>query len=107
MEEKFNLDDSFRLRNPELRKFSWEKTNPTIIKERIDIIFTSKNLQDFIVEADIIPRYKTCSDHGISYISLKGYGVQTRGPGTWKFNNSLLEEKDFIYEIDKNYSIMG
>ena len=45
---KFKLFDSFRLKNPNKREYSWETLNPQIIKERIDIIFTSNALQDFV-----------------------------------------------------------
>ena len=102
LQERFNLQDILRVKHPDALKFSWERTNPSVIKERIDVLFTSSNLQDFITETDIIPRYKTCSDHGIPYIQLKGFGIPTRGPGTWKFNNALLEETDFIYEMNNN-----
>ena len=62
----------------------------------------STNLQEFITEADIIPRFKTCSDHGIPFIHIKGFGVPSRGPGLWKFNNALLEEKEFIHDMNNN-----
>ena len=27
--------------------------------------------------------------------------MPSRGPGTWKFNNSLLNEQEFVYEMEK------
>ena len=42
LKDKFNIFDSFRLKNPYKREFSWETLNPQIIKERIDVIFVSK-----------------------------------------------------------------
>ena len=47
LQDRFNLQDIFRVKHPELRKYSWECINPSIIKERIDIIYTSQNLQDY------------------------------------------------------------
>ena len=41
LKDRFNLQDIFRVKHPDLRKFTWECLNPTIIKERIDVIFTS------------------------------------------------------------------
>ena len=105
LQDRFNLQDIFRIKYPESRKYSWECINPTIIRERIDMIFTSQNLQDFVIESDIIPRYKTCSDHGIPFIHIKGFGIPTRGPGVWKFNNALLAENDFVFEMNKNLPI--
>ena len=98
-EERFNLQDIFRIKNPNSKKYTWCVTNPLIIKERIDVIFTSQNLHDFIVSTDITPPYKTCSDHGIPYVNIKDFGIPTRGPGVWKFNNALLLEEDFVYEM--------
>lgn len=99
MQEKYNLQDIFRVKQPDSSKFSWERLNPSIIRERIDVIFTSIDLQDNIPEADIIPRFKTCSDHGMPIIHIKGFGIQTRGPGIWKFNNALLEDTEFLFEL--------
>ena len=50
LQEEFNIFDSYRLKNPEKREYSWEVLNPNIIKERIDVIFVSNNLHDFVTE---------------------------------------------------------
>ena len=68
-------------------------------------MFTSIDLQDHVSETDIVPHYKTCSDHGMPIIHLKGFGIQTRGPGVWKFNNASLEEAEFSYDINNNLPI--
>ena len=96
---KFKLFDSFRLKNPNKREYSWETLNPQIIKERIDIIFISNALQDFVSETGIIPAHKTCSDHGIPFVKISGFGIPSRGPGIWKFNNLLLKDQCFTAEI--------
>ena len=99
---KFNLFDSFRTKNPDKREYSWGTLNPQIIKERIDVILVSNSLQDYVTETGIIPSHKTCSDHGIPFVSIKGYGVPTKGPGVWKFNNSLLKEPSYNSEMKEN-----
>ena len=91
--------DTFRVKNPYRREYSWETLNPKVIKERIDVIFASNTLQNYITETGIIPPHKTCSDHGIPFITIKGYSVPTRGPGVWKLNNSLLNEPEFVSEM--------
>ena len=45
LKDKFNIFDSFRLKNPYKREYSWEILNQQIIKERFDIIFVSNTLQ--------------------------------------------------------------
>ena len=69
------------MKNPSTRIYTWETLNPAIIKERIDIIFVSNTLQDFITETGTISVHKTCSDHGIPYIKIQGFGIPSRGPG--------------------------
>ena len=31
----------------------------------------------------------------------------TRGPGTWKFNNSLLQDENYLQLIKDNYPLIG
>ena len=45
---RYELFDTFRVKNPFQTEFSWEKLNPSVIRERIDMIFASNNLQDSI-----------------------------------------------------------
>ena len=99
MKSRFDLFDSFRVKNPFTQEFSWEVLNPTVIKERIDMIFVSSSLQDYLSDSDIIPPHKTCSDHGIPFIKIKGHGIPCKGPGVWKFNNTLLLEPEFVAEM--------
>ena len=99
LQEGFNIFDSYRLKNPEKREYSWEVLNPNIIKERIDVIFVSNNLHDFVTETGIIPVHKTCSDHGIPFVKISGFGIPSRGPGIWKLNNQLLDDASFVTEI--------
>ena len=99
LQQRFSLTDIYRVKNPDRVEFSWEVLNPTVIKERIDILFVSESLHDYITDTGIIPVHKTCSDHGIPYVKIKGYGIPTRGPGIWKMNNLLLQDKTYVSEM--------
>ena len=101
MKAKFGLFDTFRTKNPSKRLYTWETLNPSIIKERIDLIFVSNSLQEYITDTGIIPAHKTCSDHGIPYVKIAGFGIPSRGPGLWKFNNQLLEDSQFVAEVNE------
>ena len=96
---RFSLFDSFRTKNPYKKEFSWEVLNPSIIRERIDVILVSNALQDYVTETGIIPAHKTCSDHGIPFIKIVGFGVPSRGPGLWKLNNQLLSDQVYVSEM--------
>ena len=99
IKQRFSLFDSFRLKNPNKQEFTWEVLNPTVIRERIDVIFVSNSLQDYVTETGIVPAHKTCSDHGIPYVKIVRYGIPSRGPGIWKLNNSLLSDSSFVSEM--------
>ena len=100
IKQRFSMFDAYRVKNPAKQEYSWEVLNPTIIRERIDIIFISNSLQDFVTETGIIPVHKTCSDHGIPYVKIVGFGIPSRGPGLWKFNNQLLSDSSFISDMN-------
>ena len=100
IKQRFSMFDSYRVKNPAKQEYSWEVLNPTIIRERIDIIFISNSLQDFVTETGIIPVHKTCSDHGIPNVKIVGFDIPSRGPGLWKFNNQLLSDSSFISDMN-------
>ena len=99
---QYNLFDTFRTKNPDKREYSWETLNPKIIRERIDLIFISNSLQDYVTETGIIPSHKTCSDHGIPFVTIKGFGIPSKGPGVWKLNNTVLNEPSYVSEMKEN-----
>ena len=53
------------------------------------------------VSCDINPGYRT--DHSLVDICLD-FNQMERGPGYWKFNNSLLTDKDFVDLVKKTIS---
>ena len=73
--------------------------NPSIIKERLVIIFVSNSLEDYVTETGVILTYKTCSGHGIPYVRIVGFGNPSRGPGIWKLSNHLLTDPGFVSEM--------
>ena len=101
--ERFSLLDIFRTRNPKVRSFTFEKLRPTILRERLDYFFISSKLQDYINENRV---YKnTISDHDLVSLHIKGHNVITRGPGLYKFNNSMVNEPDFVLEMKNKIPI--
>jgi len=63
---------------------------------RIDYFLVSSNLMDQITAVTIKPGYR--SDHSLVTIKLK-LSNHTKGPGLWKFNNSLLYDQIYVEEI--------
>ena len=80
------------------------------IQCRLDYFFISKQLKDRVKESKILPNIN--SDH--SAVSLSEFFQESelpRGPGFWKFNNSLLSDTNNVElltfkipEIEKKYN---
>ena len=96
-----NLDatDIFRVRHPLLKHFTFHRKNPTI-QRRLDFFFTANVLQEYIGVVKILPSFM--SDHSPVFISVNHQSEFTRGRYGWKFNNSLLQDKNFSSEM-KSY----
>ena len=89
-----DLVDIWRIRNPNSRKFTWQKMRPSLIQSRIDRVYISDNLQYITERAEIIPGIR--SDHSAVTVSLKGLEMTQTGPNYWKINNSLLDDLTFV-----------
>ena len=105
--ETHSLIDIWRHMHPNQREFTWLKRNP-LKHGRIDMIFISDHLTNYTNETKILSGYRT--DHNCVTISVK-ISKEPRGPGLWKFNDSLLEEekytslvKSVIVETIKQYA---
>ena len=55
------------------------------------LLLISKNLKNFVRKVDIQP--SIAPDHNLIYLLLTWTKENPRGPGLWKFNNSLLAEE--------------
>ena len=70
------------------------ETNPTAQRARLDFILTCEELASHIKGTGIeIP--DKISDHSGTWIEFDTAGIK-RGPGLWRFNNSFLQETEFI-----------
>ena len=66
-------------------------------------------LDYFLVSTGIIDQIKECkitrgsfSDHAAVSFSFLSKDYEKRRPGFFKFNNSLLEDKNFVEELKEN-----
>ena len=57
----------------------------------------SESLQDSIEIMDIIPSVQ--SDHSVLKLKITPINGRTRGPSSWKFNNSLINESNFVEQM--------
>ena len=93
--ERSGLIDIWRTQFPERKRFTWRSEKPCKAS-RLDYFLISEDILSSDPKADILNAYK--SDHNIIKLSFCK-SSQKRGKGIWKFNNALLENKDFIEMI--------
>ena len=84
--------DVWRVENENKKKFTWRRLNPDKKQSRLDFFLVSEDAVQFVHESGIVPGYRT--DHSGVYIKIKLQDNE-RGKGYWKFNNSLLKDKDY------------
>ena len=63
---------------------------------RLDFMLVSESLLNFTREEDVVPGFR--SDHSATTLSLIFQTIQ-KSKTFWKFNNSLLTNKDYVNEI--------
>ena len=91
-----DLHDTWRLFHPEGKEYTWCKGNPFVAR-RLDYILTNSMCFDKTIE---------CNIHSVASTDLRGCSVLVkfaeieRGPGYWKFNNSLLKDSIFVNQMN-------
>ena len=93
---KHSLVDVWRLQNAEETEFTWTRSNPCQ-GARLDMFFISEHLSSLCIEMKVLPGYRT--DHSIIYLELQA-GECERGPGLWKFNESLLQDEEYVKIVE-------
>ena len=94
---ELSLCDVWREFNQDKKQFTWKKTNP-LKQARLDFFLISEFLLTETSNACIESGYRT--DHSAIMLKLN-FEKQTRGRSFWKFNNSLLKDKEYVDTIKK------
>ena len=98
--EELNLVDIYRKLHPNTKAFTYESKSLKL-KSRIDYFLVSDTIAVNAKRAEIRP--SIAPDHKAIFLSFEIQGEFKRGPGSWKFNNQLLEDKDYINLINTFY----
>ena len=103
-----DLVDVFRELYPYKREYTWRRFN-TNKQGRLDYFLISKDLIGDVKGTQKCPGYR--SDHSLFILKLKKMEFKKDRP-YWKFNNSLLKDKQYveaiksiITEVKKQYAI--
>lgn len=102
LRSELDLTDIWRKLNPDKRQYTWRQIDTTNnrrnIATRLDRWYVSSGLIGNVEKCYIVPC--TISDHLPVMLKLRSLKNIKRGPGLWKFNNSLLECQYFCQEIN-------
>lgn len=93
--EDLQLIDYYRVLNPDKKFYTWRKKNP-LKQGRLDIFLISNSVSKLVENCSIKPGYR--SDHSIVLLELK-FNPFTKGCGLWKFNNTLLSDKEYVVKV--------
>ena len=97
---ELNLIDIYRKLYPKTRSFTYESKTINF-KSRIDFILVSRPISIEVQNAEI--RMSVEPDRKATLVKIDVRSEHKRGLGTWKFNNSLLEDADFKERISFYY----
>ena len=100
--DELNLVDILRIKNPGKKCFTYE-SSALKMKSRIDFFLIPKSLIASTKTADI--KTAIAPDHKAIRLNLQ-FEIKKRGPGLWKFNNSLLNDDTFVDLITTNYPLI-
>ena len=94
--DEFELEDAWRYQHPGVRRYTWRRSNP-VQQSRIDYVFTSRglianNVTETRIDTGIL------SDHSFMSLDIQ-ISNERRGPGIWRYNNSLLDEHNHVNDI--------
>ena len=96
----YNLTDVWRSLNPDLESFTW-RNKSFKIQCRLDYFLVSQDLCRLATSCKIVHAAET--DHSEVLIHFKNETAnQRKGPGFWKFNNSLLKDEKYINKLRDN-----
>ena len=88
-----DMYDVWRLYNGNTREFTWSSSSAPWKARRLDYLLVNDSMFDKVAECDIIPVSNT--DHRAVTMTMS-IGKIKRGPGYWKFNQSLLKDQDYV-----------
>ena len=100
LKNTFDLVDMWRQKHPNAPGFTWSNASLKI-QCRLDYFFASRNMQHLITDCQIISNIFSYHSALQLYIN-PGEKEVKRGPGFWKFNNSLLTDKENIELVTKS-----
>ena len=100
MMNEFAMVDIFRERNQHKKGYTYE-SKALKMSSRIDLFLISRHLAKWVERVET--KASNSPDHRAVRLTISIVQV-SRGPGLWKFNNSLLDDEKYVDLIRENYT---
>lgn len=94
-----NLLDVFKEINPDKLRYTWRKPNP-FKQARFDFVLISQSLLNMVEECNILTCYRSDHMHSPVMLNLK-FNEFKHGKGLWKFNDSLLQDIEYLEAFNR------
>ena len=98
--EELDLLDIYRQFHADNKSFTYETKNSKL-KSRIDFFLVSRPISYNVKRTEV--RSSIAPDHKAIFLGMELQSELKKGPWTWKFNNTLLEDQDYIDLINFIY----
>ena len=96
MTNELSLVDIWRELDAQCKRFTWRRSQRVLQQSRLDFFLIHENLAADVIASDIEPGYRT--DHSAVTITFR-FTERARGKTFWKFNSSLLKDKEYVRKI--------
>ena len=100
--EHYDLLDIYRELNPNGNEKTWQAWNKSRRKAdkeaRLDYFIVDTGLASFVQLVGVSATFTSSFDHRPVILNVD-FNKVDRGPGYWKFNNSMLDEPDFLTKV--------
>ena len=101
--DELNLIDIYRHLHPNAKTFTYE-SKTLKLKSRIDFFLVSHAISLDVLKSET--RASIAPDHKSIFLCLEIKSEFKRGPGLWKFNNTLLEDDSYKELIEFKYPLI-
>ena len=100
------LQDVWRVRNPDTKRFSWYR----VTKQNGKQVIQASRIDYAIISASLMKKVHNCmyingikSDHSAFFLGIEVETVN-RGKGFWKLNTTLLKDCEFVKAMNSEIS---
>ena len=91
-------EDVWRIQHPSDRIYTYCKGGKNSFGSRLDMLFVNHGMLNMVKNTKINTSFR--SDHANVEMDIEPIGLK-RGPGLWKFNNSLLTDPKYAETMNK------